>query len=87
MAIKRGLWIECDECGDGAGDAGVAIRAPFETPGNAPEDWAVAEDQATDHALDNGFTEDEHGRLLCPTCSEPDDEDDDIYDPEEPADL
>ena len=75
MAIKHGAWIQCDECGNGAGDAGVAIPAPFATHADTPEYWRVAEQQALAHAFDNGFTEDENSRLLCWECSNPDDED------------
>lgn len=75
MVIKRGVWIECDKCGNGAGDAGVAIPAPFATPVDAPEHWRVAEEHALAHAFDNGFTEDEDGCLLCWVCSTSDEED------------
>lgn len=57
MAIKRGVWVECDECGEPAGDAGVPIPAPFET-----------EEQAVADAVENCDWTNEAGRLLCPNC-------------------
>ncbi len=84
MAIKRGVWIECDTCGNGAGDAGVAIPAPFAPQQDTPEHWRAAEQQAIEHALANDFTRDDQDRLLCPECSDEDDHQDaDEYDDED----
>lgn len=83
MAIKRGVWIECDECGNGAGDAGVAIPAPFAPQQDTPEHWRAAEQDAIEHALANYFTHDDQDRLLCPDCSEQDDDEDDDADADE----
>ncbi|MDT7784999.1 MAG: hypothetical protein QOF58_3418 [Pseudonocardiales bacterium] len=79
MAIIYGLWIKCDECGQGAGDAGVAIEAPFELKGTTEQERKATEQEAVRHALDNGFVETEGGRMLCYDCAEPaeDDEDED----------
>lgn len=64
--MKRGVWIVCTHCGNGTGDAGVAIPAPFEAFGDTDEHWRAAEAQAIKHALDNGFEHDENGNWFCP---------------------
>jgi hypothetical protein len=87
MAIKYGVWIECDKCGDGAGDAGVAIPAPFEVNNDAPQERETTEHEATQHALDNGFIRTPDGRLLCHACAEPEDDDEGDEDEDVHADC
>jgi hypothetical protein len=78
VVIKYGAWVECDECGDGAGDAGTAVAAPFEAKGVAPHHRLAAQREALHHATENGFVRDADGRLLCRYCAQP--ETDDEYD-------
>ena len=80
MAIIYGLWIQCDECGQGSGDAGVAVEAPFEVKGTTEQDRQATERKATRHALDNGFVETPDGQLLCGECADPDENDEDVDD-------
>lgn len=65
MAIKRGVWVECDGCGEPSGDAGTPIPALFDT-----------EREAISDAVDNCDWQQLGGRLLCPTCAEKADEPD-----------
>ena len=58
MTIKHEFYVECDVCGEPAGDAGTPI----------PEPWPTAQ-EAIDRAVDAGWLSDpETGRLLCQTC-------------------
>lgn len=68
MAIVYGLWIRCDVCGEGAGDAGGPIDAPFEVKGPTEQDRQHTELEAVQHALDNGFVETADGGLRCSCC-------------------
>ncbi|WP_280505571.1 hypothetical protein [Nocardia farcinica] len=63
MPMRSGYWIECDDCGNGTGDAGIAIPAPESTPDraidNTPEDWLIDLNPTP-------------ARFLCPDCLEAD---------------
>lgn len=80
MAITYGLWIQCDQCGVGSGDAGVPIEVPFEVMGTTEQDRVTAERKATRHAIDSGFVQTSDGRLLCPDCTNPDEDTDERAD-------
>lgn len=87
MAILYGLWIQCDQCGEGVGDAGIPIDVPFEVKGTTDQDRHATEREATDHALGNGFVEAPDSRLLCSACAAPEDDKHAQLAPEHPHDY
>jgi hypothetical protein len=74
VTLKHEFYVECNQCGEPAGDAGTPVPAP----------WPTAQ-EAIDRAVENGWLHDpETGRLLCQSCR-PDDQHDDPDDLEQTA--